>query len=155
LLLALALRPFFNGLSASSIARFHWIMYVFGAILIYTVRRDSFIVYTSNIFAILGLRVMYFLLLRSRMFTRRRRITMGESRLKVIRRRWLGFALVLLSMFFFYFARVAARLWPDAASPRCVAVLFYVSPTAHPSRVCIAAIATHGNSHALGAIHHV
>jgi predicted tellurium resistance membrane protein TerC len=37
-------------------------MYVFGAILIYTVRRDPSIVYTSNIFAILGLRVMYFLL---------------------------------------------------------------------------------------------
>jgi len=62
LLLALALRLFFNGLSASSIVRFHWIMYVFGAILIYTVRRDPFIVYTSNIFAILGLRAMYFLL---------------------------------------------------------------------------------------------
>ena len=37
-------------------------MYVFGAILIYIVRRDPFIVYTSNIFAILGLRAMYFLL---------------------------------------------------------------------------------------------
>jgi predicted tellurium resistance membrane protein TerC len=42
--------------------RFRWIMYVFGAILIYTVRFDPFIVYTSNIFAILGLRAMYFLL---------------------------------------------------------------------------------------------
>ena len=37
-------------------------MYVFGAILIATVRRDPFIVYTSIIFAILGLRAMYFLL---------------------------------------------------------------------------------------------
>jgi predicted tellurium resistance membrane protein TerC len=44
-------------------------MYVFGAILIYTVRSDPFIVYTSNIFAILGLRAMYFLLLRGRMET--------------------------------------------------------------------------------------
>jgi hypothetical protein len=42
-------------------SRFHWIMYVFGAILIYS-RRDPFIVYISNIFAILGLRAMYFLL---------------------------------------------------------------------------------------------
>jgi tellurite resistance protein TerC len=63
-------------------------MYVFGAILIYTVRLAPFIVYTSNIFAILGLRAMYFLLL--------------QTRLKVIRCMFLGFALVLLSMFFFY-----------------------------------------------------
>ena len=63
-------------------------MYVFGAILIYTVRPDPFIVYTSNIFAILGLRAMYFLLL--------------QARLKVVRCMFLGFALVLLSMFFFY-----------------------------------------------------
>lgn len=39
-------------------------MSVFGAILVYTVRVDPFIVYTSNIFAILGLRAMYFLLPR-------------------------------------------------------------------------------------------
>jgi hypothetical protein len=44
------------------VPRFHWMMYVFGAILIYTVRIDPFIVYTSNIFAILALRSMYFLL---------------------------------------------------------------------------------------------
>lgn len=37
-----------------------------------------------NIFAIFGLRAMYFLLLRSTMFTRRRRITVRKSRLKVI-----------------------------------------------------------------------
>ena len=42
-------------------------MYVFGAILIFTVRRDPFIVYTSNIFAILGVRVMYFLRSRRQM----------------------------------------------------------------------------------------
>ena len=33
-------------------------MYVFGVIRISTLRRDPFIVYTSNIFAILGLRAM-------------------------------------------------------------------------------------------------
>jgi tellurite resistance protein TerC len=46
------------------VSRFHRIMYVFGAILISALRRDPFIVYTSNIFAILGLRAMYFLLAR-------------------------------------------------------------------------------------------
>ncbi|HEX8409418.1 MAG TPA: hypothetical protein VF883_11170 [Thermoanaerobaculia bacterium] len=45
-------------------------MYVFGPILIYTKLRASFIVYTSNIFAILGLRAMYFLLLRCTTSTR-------------------------------------------------------------------------------------
>jgi tellurite resistance protein TerC len=134
---ALVMRAIFIGLGAALVARFHWIMYVFGAILIYTgfklmaegeaephpeknpiykfarrlmpatpeyhgkqftvikdgrryatplllvliaieatdvvfavdsipaifaITTDPFIVYTSNIFAILGLRAMYFLL---------------------------------------------------------------------------------------------
>jgi tellurite resistance protein TerC len=134
---AIAMRAIFIGLGAALVARFHWIMYVFGAILIYTgfklmkegdaephpeknpiykfarrlmpatpeyhgssffvmkdgrryatplflvliaieatdvvfavdsipaifaISTDPFIVYTSNIFAILGLRAMYFLL---------------------------------------------------------------------------------------------
>jgi hypothetical protein len=87
--------------------RFHWIIYVFGAILIYTVRFDPFIVYTSHIFAILALRAMYFLLC--------------QTRLKVIRRMLLGFALVLLSMFFFYFSRGGCTL----VACRCIAAVGY------------------------------
>jgi hypothetical protein len=80
-------------------------MYVFGAILSYTVRRDPFIVYTSNIFAILGLRAMYFLLSRPRITTHAPLAAEWTSRLKARCHGRLGFALVLLSMFFFYVVR--------------------------------------------------
>jgi len=93
-------------------------MYVFGAILIYTVRFDPFIVHTSNIFAILGLRSMYFLLL--------------QSRLKVIHRGLLGFALVLLSMFFFYFARGSRTLIARSHIAAMSSCSFFCSAHAPP-----------------------
>jgi hypothetical protein len=65
----------------------------------------------------------------------------------------LNFALVLLSMFFFYFARRTRTLVARSANAVLSSCPFYVSPTAHPSRICTTAIATQRNSHALGAIH--
>jgi predicted tellurium resistance membrane protein TerC len=73
-------------------------------------RRDPFIVYTSNIFAILGLRAMYFLLARIPTSTRTRRVTERLCRLKATAIHFLGFALVLLSMFFFNWPRSARTL---------------------------------------------
>jgi predicted tellurium resistance membrane protein TerC len=72
-------------------SRFHSGRYVFGAILLITARCHPFIVYTSLIFAILGLRAMYFVL-----------AFVATSRPPAS---LLGFALVLLSMFFFYVER--------------------------------------------------
>jgi tellurite resistance protein TerC len=89
---ALIMRAVFILLGAAMLEAFHWTIYVFGAILLITavkllvhrheevhpernpvvrlfkrfvplaVTRDPFIVYTSNIFAILGLRALFFLL---------------------------------------------------------------------------------------------
>ena len=92
---ALAMRAAFIFAGSALIMRFHWVLYVFGALLlltgvrmltaqggppedvsknrllvvlrdsipaIFAVTTDPFIVFTSNIFAILGLRSMYFLL---------------------------------------------------------------------------------------------
>ena len=67
----------------------------------------------------------------------------------------LGFALVLLSMFFFYVARrgrtLVARRTLAALSSRS----FYVSPTARTSRDSTAPDGMHRYSHALGPIHPV
>ena len=77
-------------------------MYVFGAILIYKRLRASFIVYTSNIFAILGLRATCLLPLRYTAPTRTPHAAEWSSRLKVSSNGRFVLALVLLSMFFFY-----------------------------------------------------
>src|SRR6266487_1564357 len=66
---ALIMRGTLIAVGVALIESFNWIIYLFGAFLIFAVdsipavfavTRDPFLVYTSNIFAILGLRSLYF-----------------------------------------------------------------------------------------------
>ena len=92
---ALIMRAAFILAGGAFLQRFHWAMYVFGGLLIalvtvevtdvvfavdsipaiFAVTNDPFIVFTSNIFAILGMRSLYFLL--AGVVTRFRYLTVG------------------------------------------------------------------------------
>jgi hypothetical protein len=107
-------------------------MYVFGAILIYTVGVDPFTVYTSTIFAILGLRAMYFLLLQCGASARMPLAAERPSRLKERKHGRLGFALVLLSMFFFYLTMPSPALLARRSFDVIRSLVFVVSAHGPP-----------------------
>jgi hypothetical protein len=67
----------------------------------------------------------------------------------------LGFALMLLSMFFFYVARGACAIVARSSFVAGRFLSFFVLPTARPSRICLAPSLALRSLHALGAVHPV